>query len=159
MSLAARMTGAACGRMREATNPGNRGACHRAGHFGPDPLAHPGYACSARHFSPAIVVLIDPDALAVGDLIQEPRGDDFSRRIFQAFYFVEQTVIDLMQKRVHQNIDLFEIAHEPARIEGAPHGDRDPVIVPMQIATPMTLRNKRKVMSRFKPIGSTDPCL
>jgi hypothetical protein len=23
--------------------PGFRGACHRAGHFGPDPLAHPGY--------------------------------------------------------------------------------------------------------------------
>jgi hypothetical protein len=26
-------------------NPGCRGACHRAGHFGPDPLAHPGYVC------------------------------------------------------------------------------------------------------------------
>src|SRR6516162_11246561 len=26
---------------------GCRKACHRAGHFGPNPLAHPGYACSA----------------------------------------------------------------------------------------------------------------
>jgi hypothetical protein len=23
--------------------PGFHGACHRAGHFGPDPLVHPGY--------------------------------------------------------------------------------------------------------------------
>jgi hypothetical protein len=127
--------------------------------IGPAPLAHPGDACSARHFSPAIVVLIDPDALAVGDLIQEPRGDDFSRRIFQAFDFVEQTVIHLTQQRVHQNVNLFEIAHEPARIERATHCDRDPVIVAMQIAASMTLGNKRKMMSRFKPIGSTDPCL
>ena len=74
--------------MREAIDRGFREACHRAA-----PVGSSGYACSARHFSPAIVVLIDPDALAVGDLIQEPRGDDFSRRIFQAFYFVEQTVI------------------------------------------------------------------
>ena len=34
--------------MRDNTReggPGCRGVCHRAGHFGPDPLAHPGYAC------------------------------------------------------------------------------------------------------------------
>ena len=105
--------------MREATNAGNRGACHRAGHFGPDPLAHPGDAYSARHFSPAIVILIDPDALAVRDLIQEPRGDDFSRRIFQAFYFVEQTVIHLTQERIHKSINLLEIAHE-ARASSGP---------------------------------------
>jgi hypothetical protein len=28
--------------------PGFRGACHRAGHFGPDPLAYPGYNNNKR---------------------------------------------------------------------------------------------------------------
>src|ERR1700684_1341461 len=52
-------------------NPGCRGACHRAGHFGPDPLAHPGYVCRMT----AKVCIVIGLALLTGGTALLAQGD------------------------------------------------------------------------------------
>lgn len=44
---------------------------------------------SARHFGPTVVVLVYADTLAVRNLVQEPCGNNLSRRVLQPFDFIE----------------------------------------------------------------------
>src|ERR1700675_2474102 len=54
------MSEATSGTYLAVRNPACRGACHRAGHFGPDPLAHAGYLSPRLQLSRFSQIRVDP---------------------------------------------------------------------------------------------------
>jgi len=70
---------------------------------------------SPHDLRPTVVILIDANALAIGNMVLEPGRDDFGHGIVQALDVIEQAVIELPQQRLHNGIDLGEVAHEAAR--------------------------------------------
>jgi hypothetical protein len=99
-----------------------------------------------RNFSPTVVVLVDSHAFASFDALKEPGCDDFGRRVFEAFYFIEKVVIDFFDERHDFSINFGKIPHKAARIEFPAHDDIDPIIVPVHIFALVAFRQEREVM-------------
>ena len=106
---------------------------------------------------PTIVILVYPYTFAPFNALEEPVRDNFRGGIFKAFYFVEEPMIYLFDKRHDLCVQLGEVHHESPRVELSGHDNFKPVVVAMQIPASVAFRQKGKMMSGLETVSAANP--